>query len=51
MVCVEHGEKCAVVLSNDVRAERAFPEFVKFVLGDTGVPYEWEYGDYAGKSE
>jgi hypothetical protein len=19
-------------------------------LGDTGVPYEWEYGDYAGHS-
>ena len=20
------------------------------VLGDTGVPYDWEYGDHAGKS-
>jgi hypothetical protein len=21
-----------------------------FILGDTGVPYDWEYGDHAGKS-
>jgi hypothetical protein len=23
---------------------------VRFVLGDTGVPYDWEYGGQAGKS-
>ena len=50
LVCVEEGRRCALVLSNDVRAETAFPELVKFLLGDTGVPYDWEYGDYAGKS-
>lgn len=50
MVCVEKGERCVVILSNDVRAEAGFAELVKFVLGDTGVPYEWEYGDRAGKS-
>jgi hypothetical protein len=22
----------------------------RFVLGETGVPYDWEYGDQAGKS-
>lgn len=51
MVCVERSEKCAVILSNDVRAEKGFAELVKFILGDTGVPYDWEYGDYAGKSQ
>lgn len=51
MVCVERSEKCAVILSNDVRAEKGFAELVKFILGDTDVPYDWEYGDYAGKSE
>jgi len=50
MVCLERSEKCAVILSNDVRAERGFTELVTFILGDTGVPYDWEYGNYAGKS-
>jgi hypothetical protein len=22
----------------------------RFILGDTSVPYDWEYGDHAGKS-
>jgi hypothetical protein len=22
------------------------PDLVKFILGDTGVPFDWEYGDY-----
>jgi hypothetical protein len=50
MVCLETSQRCVVVLSNDVRAEAGFAELVKFVLGDTGVPYDWEYGDHAGKS-
>jgi len=50
MVCVERGQRCAVILSNDVRAEPAFAGLVRFLLGDTGVPYDWEYGDDAGKS-
>jgi hypothetical protein len=50
MVCVEASQRCVVILSNDVRAEAGFAELVKFILGDTGVPYEWEYGDHAGKS-
>lgn len=49
MVCVERNERCAVILSNDVRAEKGFAMLVKFILGDTGVPYDWEYGDQAGK--
>ncbi|HEY0503013.1 MAG TPA: serine hydrolase domain-containing protein [Lysobacter sp.] len=43
-VCVRGPQRCVVILSNDVRAERAFPELVAFVLGDTGVPFDWEYG-------
>jgi CubicO group peptidase (beta-lactamase class C family) len=50
VVCLEKSQRCVVVLSNDVRAEAAFADLVKFILGDTGVPYEWEYGDHAGKS-
>lgn len=50
MVCVEKSQRCVLILSNDVRAEAGFAELVRFVLGDTGVPYDWEYGDQAGKS-
>jgi CubicO group peptidase (beta-lactamase class C family) len=50
VVCLEKVQRCVVILSNDVRAEAGFAELVKFILGDTGVPYDWEYGDYAGKS-
>jgi CubicO group peptidase (beta-lactamase class C family) len=43
-VCVKQGKRCVVILGNDVRAERAFPRLVAFVLGETGVPWTWEYG-------
>ncbi|RZJ30911.1 MAG: class A beta-lactamase-related serine hydrolase [Brevundimonas sp.] len=44
LVCIEQGQRCVVILSNDVRAERGFPGLVRHILGDTGVPYDWEYG-------
>lgn len=50
MVCLEKNQRCALILSNDVRSEAGFADLVKFILGDTGVPYDWEYGDYAGRS-
>ena len=50
LVCVEKSQRCALILSNDVRSEAGFAELVKFILGETGVPYDWEYGDHAGKS-
>jgi CubicO group peptidase (beta-lactamase class C family) len=50
MVCIESRQRCVVILSNDVRSEAGFAALVKFILGETGVPYEWEYGDRAGKS-
>jgi CubicO group peptidase (beta-lactamase class C family) len=50
MVCIEAGQRCVVILSNDVRSESAFAKLVTFILGDTGVPYDWEYGDHGGKS-
>ena len=49
-VCIERSRRCVLLLSNDVRAEASFADLVRFVLGDTGVPYDWEYGDRAGKS-
>jgi CubicO group peptidase (beta-lactamase class C family) len=50
VVCIEAGQRCVVILSNDVRSEAGFADLVRFILGDTGIPYDWEYGDHAGKS-
>ena len=50
MVCLESAQRCVVILSNDVRSEAGFSDVVKFILGDTAVPYNWEYGGRAGKS-
>jgi CubicO group peptidase (beta-lactamase class C family) len=46
-VCIEARRRCVVILSNDVRAEREFPHIVAFVLGETGTPWDWEYGTAA----
>ncbi len=50
MVCIERSQRCVLILSNDVRSEARFADLVTFILGNTGVPYDWEYGDHAGKS-
>ncbi|PND38928.1 serine hydrolase [Paucibacter aquatile] len=44
-VCIEAKKRCLVMLSNDVRAEPAFPALVRSILGETGLPWTWEYGD------
>jgi hypothetical protein len=51
LVCLTSSRRCVVILSNDVRAEAGFADLVTAVLGATGVPYAWEYGGGAGKSE
>ena len=43
-VCLEKGQRCAVILANDVRAEAAFPAIVRALLGETWLPWRWEYG-------
>jgi hypothetical protein len=50
LVCIERSQRCLLILSNDVRAEASFAGLVRDILGDTGVPYDWEYGDQAGRS-
>jgi CubicO group peptidase (beta-lactamase class C family) len=47
MVCLEKGQRCVVLLANDVRAEAAFPAIVRAIMGETGIPWRWEYGDMA----
>lgn len=43
-VCLAKRRSCAVLLSNDVRAETVFPDLVRLLLGETGAPWDWEYG-------
>jgi CubicO group peptidase (beta-lactamase class C family) len=45
-VCLEQRQSCVVILSNDVRAESLFPGIVKMILGETGMPWSWEYGPH-----
>ena len=44
-VCLEARRSCVVLLSNDVRAEAAYPHLATFILGETGAAWAWEYGD------
>lgn len=44
VICLEQGRRCVVMLANDVRAERIYPAIVRLVLGDTAMPWTWEYG-------
>lgn len=43
VVCLENGRRCAVLLANDVRAELIYPEVVALILGETAMPWRWEY--------
>ncbi len=44
VVCLEAGQRCVVLLANDVRAERIYPALVRAVLGESAMPWGWEYG-------
>ena len=41
MVCLEAGQRCVVVMANDVRAEKRFPKLIDALLGPTGMPWRW----------
>jgi CubicO group peptidase (beta-lactamase class C family) len=47
VVCIERERRCLALLSNDVRAERLYPDLVRAILGETGLPWNWEYGWFA----
>lgn len=44
VICVERRQRCLVLLSNDVRAERIYPSLTQAILGATTMPWKWEYG-------
>ncbi len=43
VICLENKKRCVVMLANDVRAERIYPELARAVLGDSKMPWKWEY--------
>jgi CubicO group peptidase (beta-lactamase class C family) len=43
VLCLERGQRCVVMMSNDVRAEQLYPELARLALGDTDMPWSWEY--------
>ena len=43
VICHERRRRCLVLLANDVRAERIYPEIEQFVLGLKRMPWHWEY--------
>ena len=43
LVCQETRQRCIVFLANSVRAELIYPDFARFILGDTAMPWWWEY--------
>jgi hypothetical protein len=43
VICIESPKRCLVMLSNDVRAERIYPDLTRAILGQTRLPWTWEY--------
>jgi len=46
VLCLEDRRRCVVLLANDVRAERIYPQLARLVLGASGMPWCWEYSWY-----
>jgi CubicO group peptidase (beta-lactamase class C family) len=45
VICLEDKKRCLVMLANDVRAEGIYPEITKMILGETTMPWSWEYNN------
>ena len=43
LVCLERGRRCVLLMSNSNRAPAIYPAVVRAVLGETGLPWSWEY--------
>lgn len=43
VVCQQTRGRCVVLLANSVRAELIYPDMTRFILGETGMPWWWEY--------
>lgn len=51
LICIEREQRCLVLLANDVRAERIYPELARAILGELALPWPWEYEWFVGAGE
>jgi CubicO group peptidase (beta-lactamase class C family) len=45
VICQETRKRCVVMLANSVRAEKIYPALARFILGESRMPWWWEYGE------
>jgi CubicO group peptidase (beta-lactamase class C family) len=50
LACLGRPHRCVLILADDVRAEAGYAALVRFIMGDAGVPFDWEYGTHGGES-
>jgi CubicO group peptidase (beta-lactamase class C family) len=43
LVCLSAGQRCVIILSNIPKGDRVLPQIVDTILGDTEIPWRWEY--------
>jgi len=43
VLCLDKDQRCVVFMSNDVRAERIYPELTRLALGQVDMPWSWAY--------
>lgn len=51
MICLTDKNRCVLLLSNAALGDKIFPQIFDFVLGDTGMPWLWEYNSLSSQSE
>lgn len=42
-ICLEREKRCVLLLANSVKGPAVFPSLVKHILGETDVPWRWDY--------
>lgn len=47
-LCLPETKRCLVMMSNDVRSERFYPEIADLILGPNQIPWWWIYPGYFG---
>ncbi|WP_224366810.1 serine hydrolase domain-containing protein [Hyalangium versicolor] len=42
-LCLEREKRCVLLMANSVKGPAVFPSLVKSLLGETDVPWRWDY--------
>ncbi|WP_095986808.1 serine hydrolase domain-containing protein [Cystobacter fuscus] len=42
-LCLERERRCVLLLANSVKGPAVFPSLVDIILGETGMPWRWDY--------